>query len=245
MRALAAIAAAVLIAGSLAAQEPATGSAEPEAAPARAEGTTSDARQIIEGLMPPRDVWDVLLDPLLVILGGVVTGMVGLIVGWRLFRQEREEKKRTIAAVLVAELNHVLTMIDMSLEAVKSSSDVRNPDSVDRRAVIENLSRIQRFDRAYQAVLPQIGVLGADNANRIINLYFGLELLVADAHSVENVMDTKNLSQFLRCIDHANEVRERTDKLGQSLTQQFLTGEQITEEIEGARDEGRSAGPSS
>ena len=56
MRELATIAAAVLIAGSLAAQEPVTGSAEPEAAPVAVEGTTSAARQIIEVRMPPRDV---------------------------------------------------------------------------------------------------------------------------------------------------------------------------------------------
>ncbi|MCH7816425.1 MAG: hypothetical protein IIC60_07640 [Proteobacteria bacterium] len=113
MRALAAIAAAVLIAGSLAAQEPATGSGEPEAAPAGAEGTTSGARQIIEVRLPPRDV---LRDTLLVVLGGVITGAVGLLAGSLLFRRERKEKRRTIAAVLAAELNHILSAVEASIE---------------------------------------------------------------------------------------------------------------------------------
>ncbi len=222
MRALAAIAAAVLIAGSLAAQEPATGISEPEAAPAGAEGTTSAARQIVEVRMPPRDV---LRDTLLVVLGGAITGVVGLIAGWLLFRHERKERRRTIAAVLVAELNHVLALINTSLEPIAGSAWTPVLVSDEQLAAIKNLRLIQGFNRAYQAVLPQIGVLGAENANRIIHLYFGLELLVADAHSVEYVMETVNYSHFLRCVGHANEVREQTDELGQSLVQQFLTSE--------------------
>ena len=126
---------------------------------------------------------------------------------------------------MVAELNHILKMIDNSLESVKSPPGAANPDSAERQAVIENLRLLQRFGRAYQAVLPQIGVLGAENADRIIHLYFGLELLVEEARLVEYVMETVNYSQFLLCVGHAKKVREKTDEVGLSLTQQFLTSE--------------------
>lgn len=224
MRALAAIAAAVLIAGSLAAQEPATGSGEPEAAPAGAEGTTSGARQIIEVRLPPRDV---LRDTLLVVLGGVITGAVGLLAGSLLFRRERKEKRRTIAAVLAAELNHILSAVEASIEA----SDNQPLDA------IEGLRVLEKRDRVHKAVLPQIGELGVQNANAIINLYYVVELVVRAANSVDltGAPATRlGRVQMSDCFKLARELRGDTRELYRSLITQFLTGEQITKDIEAA-----------
>ena len=236
MRALAAIAAAVLIAGSLAAQEPATGSAEPEAAPAGAEGTTSGARQIIEVRLPPRDV---LRDTLLVVLGGVITGAVGLVAGWLLFRHERKERKRTIAAVLAAELNHILSAVDASIEASDDQP----------RLAIEGLRVLESRNRVHKAVLPQIGELGVHNANAIVNLYYVVELVARIANSIDLVRTSTTggpgRAQFSDCFKLAEQLRGDTRELYRSLITQFLPGEQITKEIEGARDDGRSERSSS
>ena len=146
------------------------------------------------------------------LVGGAISGTAGLFVGIRLFLRQRKETQRGVAAALIAELNQIHAVLDQSVTAGATA------------ASLANLRLLQDRTYVFRAVLPQIGILGPDNANAAVNLFFGLELIVRDVAGILGsdpsgalVLRQRYRSAAEMCLKHAKELRTEVDKLSSVL----------------------------
>ena len=178
---------------------------------------TSAAQEPVTPSFAGDTIYDRLWNLGIMLLGGMITAAAGLLVGLVLFNRQRRETARSAATVLVAEVIGIRSILDQSLRAGVSD------------AAIGNLKLLSNRTAVYDALLPQIGILGRKNVGDAVQLHFGLELLVKDVSDMPDGITMASLHARFSgtggITEHTSELLTLADQLISSLCRDFRIGD--------------------